>query len=65
MADLFWNCPNTGGEKPCNPACLCFVRGHTDRNGRIRSNYCRIYGSVDQAETVKRLEFEESERNGS
>lgn len=59
MADDFWNCPYTGGEKPCNPACVAFVREHTDIEGKARPNYCRTFGIVDKNRTAERLEAEE------
>lgn len=59
MADDFWHCPNTGGEKPCNPACILFVREHTDIEGKRRPNYCRTHGTVDKILSAERLTAEE------
>lgn len=66
MADDFGGCPNTGGEKPCNPLCLLFVRNHSSLKGKHYENYCRKYGQVDRSASLTRLNQEEGDiENGS
>lgn len=48
MADDFWNCPKTGGQQPCNPSCLLFVRNHSNVKGKAMPNYCKEYGPIDR-----------------
>ena len=61
MADDFWNCPYTGGEKPCNPSCVNFVRNHSTLQGVRKEDYCRQFGCVGKGHTLIRLKQEEGD----
>ena len=62
MAYELMNCPYTGGQTKCNPACVNFYDTHGRLEGGEVLAYCRKWGIMEIKERQTKMNAEELRR---